>query len=199
MPLLSQGPVRQDLRTSNGFTMIDMVAVMALIATLSAIAIPAIQRVGDSIALGEARRLVQSTLQQARLKAVTTNRVMRVRFDCPAAGQLRMVELVGTSSAPAATDIAANRCSEDAFPYPGADTNPITLPNQDGPIRQIDSRVSFTAMQTIEFRPSGTAWSVNADGTSTTPLAGNGVTITVQKGSATKAITVNALGKIQGQ
>ena len=54
-------------------------------------------------------------------------------------------------------------------------------------------------LQTIEFRPSGTAWSVNTDGTSTTPLAGNGVSITVQKGSATKAITVNALGRVQGQ
>jgi Tfp pilus assembly protein FimT len=179
--------------------MIDMVAVMALIATLSAIAIPAIQRIGDAIALGQAQRLVQSELQKARLKAVTTNRVMRVRFNCPVNGEFRMVELVGTSSAPAATDIAANRCSETVFPYPGPDTNPITLPNQDGPIRRIDSRVSFAALQTIEFRPSGTAWSVNADGTSTTPLAGNGVSITVQKGSATKAITVNALGRVQAQ
>jgi Tfp pilus assembly protein FimT len=179
--------------------MIDMVAVMALIATLSAIAIPAIQGIGNAIALGQAQRLVQSELQKARLKAVTTNRVIRVRFNCPVNGQLRMVELVGTSAAPAAMDIAANRCSEDAYPYPAADTNPITLPNQDGSIVRIDSRVSFAAMPTIEFRPSGTAWSVNPDGTSTTPLAGNGVSITVQKGSATKAITVNALGRVQAQ
>jgi Tfp pilus assembly protein FimT len=175
-----------------------MVIVVAIIGVLAAIAIPQVARIGDAIALGQAQRLVQTELQRARLKAVTTNRVIRVRFDCPASGQFRMVELVGTSSVPAAADLAANRCSETAYPFPSADANPITLPNQDGPIRRVDSTVSFVNLPTIEFRPSGTAWSVNADGTSTTPLAGNGVSITVKKGSATKAITVNALGKVQG-
>ena len=112
-----------------------MVVVMAIIGILSAIAIPQVARIGEAIALGEALRMVQSELQRARLKAVTTNRVIRVRFNCPAVGQFRMVELVGTSSAPAAADIAANRCSETAYPFPSADNNPITLPNQDGPIR----------------------------------------------------------------
>ena len=183
-----------------------MVIVMAIIGVLSAIAIPQVARIGDAIALGQAQRLVQTELQRARLKAVTTNRVIRVRFDCPASGQFRMVELVGTSSAPAAADLAANRCSETAYPFPSADTNPITLPNQDGPIRRVDSTVSFVNPPTaIEFRPSGTAWSVDpVSGISTTPLAGvgnapDGISITVQKGNATKAITVNALGKVQGQ
>jgi prepilin-type N-terminal cleavage/methylation domain-containing protein len=189
--------VRQNLRTSDGFTLIDMVVVMTVLATLAAIAVPTMQRVNDAIALGQARRLVQSTLQQARLKSVTSNRVMRVRFDCPAAGQFRMVELIGTSSIPAAQDTAANRCSETAYPYPAADQNPVTMPNQDGPVQTIHSAVSFSATQTIEFRPTGTAWSVNGDGTSTTPLAGNGVSITVSKGSSSKAVTVNALGKVQ--
>ncbi len=176
-----------------------MVIVVAIIGVLSAIAIPQVARIGDAIALGQAQRLVQTELQRARLKAVTTNRVIRVRFNCPANGQFRMVELVGTSSVPAAADLAGNRCSETAYPFPSADANPITLPNHDGPIRLVDSTVSFASLPTIEFRPSGTAWSVNADGTSTTPLPGNGVSITVQKGNATKAITVNALGKVQGQ
>jgi hypothetical protein len=177
--------------------------VMAIIGILSAIAIPQVARIGDAIALGEAQRMIQSELQRARLKAVTTNRVIRVRFNCPAVGQFRMVELVGTSSIPAPADIAANRCSETAYPFPSADSNPITLPNQDGPIRRMNSAVSFDGVPpTIEFRPSGTAWSVDPnDWTSTTPLAGpggNGVSITVKKGSATKAVTVNALGKVQG-
>jgi type II secretory pathway pseudopilin PulG len=198
MPLLIHPPVRQTLRTSVGFTLVDLAVVMAIIGILSAIAVPQVARIGDAIALGEAQRLIQSELQRARLKSVTTNRVIRVRFNCPANGQFRMVELVGTSTIPAAADVAANRCSETAYPYPSADTNPITLPNQDGPIRRINSAVSFVNLPTIEFRPSGTAWSVNADGTSTTPLAGNGVSITVQKGNATKAITVIALGKVHG-
>ena len=128
----------------------------------------------NSIALGQARRIVHSELQQARMKSVTSNLVMRVRFNCPAAGQFRMLELLGTPSAPAPQDTAANRCSDTMYPFPPADQNPVTLPNQDGPIRRIDPRVSFGAVQTIEFRPTGTAYSVNPDGTSGPPLAGDG-------------------------
>jgi len=172
--------------------------VVAIIATLSGIAVPAIQNMGEAIALGEAQRVVQSELQKARLKAVTSNRLMRVRFNCPANGQLRMVELVGTPTAPAVEDTASNRCSDTVYPFPAADNTPITLPNNDGPIRRIDQRVSFGAVQTIEFRPSGEAYAVNADGTSGASL-GDGVSITVTKGSAVKAVTVNGLGKIQAQ
>jgi Tfp pilus assembly protein FimT len=177
----------------------DLVVVMAVIGILSAIALPQVARIGDAIALGQAQRMVTSELQRARLKAVTTNRVMRVRFNCPVNGQFRIVELVGTSTSPAAQDTAANRCSGSVYPFPAADANPVTLPNQDGPVRRIDPRVSFGATQIIEFRPSGTAWSVNADGTSSTPLAGDGVQLTVTKESYSKTIMVNALGKVQAQ
>jgi Tfp pilus assembly protein FimT len=191
--------VKQELRSSNGFSLVDMVVVVALMATLSAIAIPVIQNWGEAIAFGEAQRRVQSELQQARLKSVTTNRVLRLRFNCPAAGQFRMVELIGTPSLPAPQDSAANRCSEASYPYPAADHNPVTLPNNDGPIRRIDNRVSFGAVQTLEFRPTGVVYTVNGDGTSGPPLAGEGVAITLTKGAAVRSVTVNALGRIQSQ
>ena len=124
---------------------------------------------------------------------------MRVRFNCPAAKQFRMVELIGTPSIPVAQDTATNRCDNTLYPFPAADNNPVTLPNNDGPIRRIDPRVSFGNVQTIEFRPSGTAYSVNADGTAGPPLAGDGIALTVTKGKDTKTITVNALGKITAQ
>jgi len=176
-----------------------MIVVMVLFATISAMAIPVMQDFGGAIALGTAQRMVASELQQARMKAVTTSRVMRVRFNCPSANQFRSVELIGTPSIPAAQDTAANRCSDSLYPFPAGDLNPVTLPNQDGPIRRIDPKVSLGAVQTIEFRPSGMAYSVNADGTSTLPLDGNGVSLTVTKGSQSKTVTVNPLGKIQAQ
>jgi hypothetical protein len=124
---------------------------------------------------------------------------MRVHFNCPAQDQFRTVELIGTSSIPAPQDTAANRCNQAVYPFPAADTNPVTFPNQDGPVRFLDSTVSLGAVQTIEFRPSGMAYSVNGDGTSTVPLAGNGVALTMTKGSKSKTITVNALGRIHAQ
>lgn len=176
-----------------------MVVAMTLIAIFSAMAIPAIKDFGDAVALGQAQRMVASELQQARMMSVTTNRVMRVRFNCPANKQFRMVELIGTSSIPSPEDTAANRCNSINYPYPASDNNPVTLPNHDGPVRLIDTRVSFGDVQTIEFRPTGMAYSVNADGTASVPLAGNGIALTVTKGNSTKTITVNALGKITAQ
>ena len=176
-----------------------MVVVITLIAIISAMSVPVIKDFGDAVAIGQAQRLVASELQQARMKAVTTNRIMRVRFNCPVAKQFRSVELIGTPSVPAVQDTAANRCSDTAYPYPAGDNNVITLPNQDGAVRRIDTRVSFGATQTIEFRPTGLAYSVNADGTSGVTLPGNGVAITVTKGSSVKTVTVNALGKITAQ
>src|SRR5688500_1526087 len=101
-----------------GFTIVDMVVVVALVAILAGIAVPAMQTMSNAIVHGQAQQMVKSELQQARLRSVSTNRVLRVRFNCPAAGQFRMVELVGTPSTPATLDTAANRCSETVYPYP---------------------------------------------------------------------------------
>jgi Tfp pilus assembly protein FimT len=198
-PLLTLAAVRQTRRTAAGFTLIDTVIVIVLIGAVTAMAVPVMKDFNGAIALGSGQRAVASELQQARMKSVTTNRVMRVRFNCPVANQIRTVELIGTSSIPAAQDIAGNRCSQTAYPFPAADNNPLTFPNLDGPVRLLNSNVSLGNVQTIEFRPSGMAYSVNADGTSTLPLAGNGVSLTVTKGSKSKTVTVNALGKIQTQ
>jgi Tfp pilus assembly protein FimT len=175
--------------------MVEIVMVVTLLATLSAIAVPIFKDFNDAIALGQSERLVQAEMQRARMSAVSTNHVLRVRFNCPVAGQFRTVELIGTPTVPAAQDTAANRCSDIVYPYPAPDTNAVTVPNLDGPVMRIDPKVSFTAQQTIEFRPTGIAYSVNTDGTSGTMLAGD-ASITVTKGSHDRSVTVNALGKI---
>ena len=83
-----------------GFSLIDLVATMAIIATVSAMAVPQVSSGLDSMRLGMSLRDVDRELQYARLKAVSSNRPMRVRFDCPAAGSIRVVEVIGTSAAP---------------------------------------------------------------------------------------------------
>jgi prepilin-type N-terminal cleavage/methylation domain-containing protein len=190
--------VRNTLRSAPGFTLIETVVALMLFATLAAISVPLWKDFDDAIALSRSERLVQTELQRARMGAVTTNHILRVRFNCPAAGQFRTVELIGTPTVPAAQDTAADRCSSTVYPFPPADNNAVTLPNLDGPVVRIDSKTTFTASQTIEFRPTGIAYTVNANGTSGTMIAGDAA-ITVTKGNKTKTVTVNALGKISAQ
>jgi prepilin-type N-terminal cleavage/methylation domain-containing protein len=184
--------------TDGGFTILELAIAMTLVATIAAIAVPALKDVMGSIRHGQAAQLVESELQQARMKAVTTNRIIRVRFNCPAAGEFRMTELIGTPAVPDAQDTASDRCSAAKYPFPPADQSIVTTPNHDGPVKRLDDSVSFGSAPTIEFRPSGAAHSVEADGRSGPPLDGVGTAVTVTMGTDVKTITVNGLGKIKG-
>ena len=180
-------------RSAVGISVVDMLATLAVIGTVSAMAVPQVFDAVDRMRLGMSLRDVERELQFARLKAVSTNRPMRVRFDCPSAGKLRVVELLGTPAVPDANDADAvlTRCSETAYPYrpTGADQSRLTRPNNDGPIRTLYSGTTFTAKQTLEFWPNGTVH--NTAGTQI-----NTVTLTLSRKSKTKNITVNGLGKI---
>lgn len=176
-----------------------MVIVMALMVTLAAVAVPELRDSVDGMRLGMATRDVERELERARLTAVSSNRPMRVRFDCPAAGELRVVELIGSPQTPDPADSAANRCDESLYPYRanGGDANRLTRPNNDGPVRILQPDTTFAASQTLEFWPDG---SVHADTSGTNPwppLGNTGATITLSRKGQTRNITVNALGKIQ--
>lgn len=175
-----------------------MVAVMAVVATMAAMATPAVKDALDEMRLRMTLRDVERELQYARLKAVSVNRPMRVRFDCPAAGQMRVVELIGSVTAADARDAAGDRCSETAYPYrpTGSDDSRLTRPNNDGPIRMLASGASFSASQTLEFWPDGTVHSTAA-APPWPALGPAGATISVTRKGKTLNITVNALGKIQ--
>src|SRR5687767_8048917 len=81
---------------ARGFTLPELLLVVASIAIVSAMALPAITNMLPNMRVGMSARAVERTLQMARLKAVSSNRAIRVRFNCPAAGQFRMVEVIGT-------------------------------------------------------------------------------------------------------
>jgi type II secretory pathway pseudopilin PulG len=185
-----------------GFSLIDMIATMAVMATISAIAVPVAIGTIENSRLGMAARDVERELQFARLKAVSTNRPMRVRFDCPVAGQIRAVELIGTIEKPDLTldaDSNLGRCSETTYPYSptGADRSRLTRPNNDGPIRRLSPGTSFSVKQTLEFWPNGTVHA-NTSGANPWPIVGStGVTLTLIRNGKSKNITVNGLGKIQ--
>ena len=76
----------------DGFSLIELMVVVALIATLAGITVPAIAGALTRYALITASQEVVSTIRNARVQAVGKNRVARVRFNFPAAGQYQVVD-----------------------------------------------------------------------------------------------------------
>ena len=183
-------------RSEHGFSLVDLLVTMAVIGILAGIAAPSVIDVASRLKLGQGQREVERELQTARLKAVNSNRPMRLRFNCPAAGQYRMVELVGTPSTPDPIDAAADRCSGTKYPYPPTDSNPVSRPNLDGPVRLLPSGVGFGGVTNLEFWPDGSVHYQAASENPWSTLPTTGKSVTVVKGTETRTITVNGLGKI---
>lgn len=178
------------VRTDRGFSLTELMLTVAFAATIMAIAVPVMQDVTASIKLNEASRLVERELQDARLKAVSTNRSLRVRTNCPAAGFIRTVEVLGT-----AADSASNRCLQTAYPFPAPDTDIGTRPNHDGPVRTVPNSATVSSLA-LEFTPDGRAFVV-VSGVRQTIAAPVAITVTRQDRSRT--VTINGVGKIQLQ
>jgi prepilin-type N-terminal cleavage/methylation domain-containing protein len=177
----------------SGLTLIELMVWIAVFTILAGMAVPGMIRINDAIRLGNSARSVERALQTARLKAVSVNRPMRVRFNCPTAGQFRMLEVIGNSE-----DTAANRCDPTRYPSPASDNNPVSVPNHDGPVQFLDLNIAFGGAPTLEFHPDGRVMLVSAAGV-VSPLPGGTSAVTVVKGTATKSVTVNNLGKIELQ
>lgn len=191
--------MRDKRRDDAGFTLMDLTITVAVFAIASAIAIPTMNRTVESMRVRMAARDVERELQAARLQAVSSNRPMRIRFNCPSAGQYRVVELIGSPAVPDSLDGDSLRCSENAFPFPARDNDPLTRPNNDRPLRRLPQGVSFGNVQTIEFWPNGTA-RINSGGTAPWPrIPVQGITVSVVKGSTTRSMTVTGLGRIKLQ
>jgi prepilin-type N-terminal cleavage/methylation domain-containing protein len=173
-----------------GFTVVELLLVVAMIGTLAAMAVPVMKDMTANIKLNSAARTVEREMQDARLKAVSSNRLIRVRTNCPAAGYVRSVEVLGTSA-----DTASNRCVTTAYPFPAADTDIMTRPNFDGPVRTLPNGATVTS-KVIQFNPDGTAMDVvsGTPATITTPI-----TLTISRDGKSKTVTVNNAGKVQLQ
>ena len=176
-------------RTDRGFSITELMLTVAVAATVMGLAVPVLSDLSDSVKLNEAARVVERELQDARMKAVSSNRAVRVRMNCPAAQYIRRVEVLGTSA-----DTATNRCLPTAYPYP-PDDDLMTRPNYDGPVRVLPNNASVSTA-TIEFRPDGTAYTVSS-GVPT--VMSSPVTITVTRKTSYRMVTVNGVGKIQLQ
>jgi prepilin-type N-terminal cleavage/methylation domain-containing protein len=202
--LLNRSPILQELQvrtnTQAGFTLVEMMMTVTVFAILAGAAVPGLADMTGGMRLRQGLREVERELQAARLKAVSSNRAIRVRFNCPSAGSYRTVELIGTPSTPDEDDDAGDRCSDEAYPFPADDTNRLTLPNHDGPVRQLHSSLTFGAADTLEFWPDGSIRQEDeTEDTPWAPIPTTGTAITIVKDDLVGIITVNGLGKIQLQ
>jgi len=159
------------MQSSRGFTLLELLVVVAMIGILGAIGLPVLMDSSNRNAVWTASEQVASQVRQARLKAVSRNTPFRVRFNCPANRQFRVLRVTGVG----AVDNAANRCTT----YLTHDSGIVTLPNN----------VDFGAVPTLE---------VNGRGQYSLP--GGGVmplTINVQYGNThTRTFTVSITGQI---
>lgn len=176
----------------SGFTLVELVLVLAGIVTLSAFVIPSFSNVVAAMKARDAGRTVERQLQTARMKAVTHSRSLRVRFNCPAIGQLRMLEVTGV----AATDSASNRCSPTSFPSPGPNDALRSTPSLDSPVIYLadGTTVTGTALN-LEFGPKGSVHAVSSTGVVTAITAPLVLTITHKGRSNT--VTINGLGRVR--
>src|SRR3954467_1659386 len=189
--LLTWGlPMFSSSRHDRGFTVVEMLMVVAMIAVLAGIGLPVMKDMTENIKLNQAARLVEREMQDARLKAVSSNRVIRVRLNCPAAGYIRSVEVLGT-----AADDATNRCMTTAYPFPPPDIDIMTRPNFDGPVRPLPAGATV-GNAVLQFSPDGTAAQV-INGVPTT--IATSVAVVITRGGKSKTVTVNNAGKIQLQ
>ena len=175
-------------RADDGFTAIEIMIVVAIAGIVAGVGIPSISGAMQQYALNGAREIVAAEIRLARLTAVSTNRTVRVRFDCPGSAQFRVIEVVGDP----AVDAASNRCSETAYPYP--DQDPDVAPDADGRIVWLPQGAQFETAQDLEMTPRGRITPLT--GCPTCAAAAPPATIALSNGSDTRTIAVSQSGRV---
>jgi prepilin-type N-terminal cleavage/methylation domain-containing protein len=77
-----------------GFSLVELMIVVALVATMAAMVVPSVQGAMQQYELLTSGQQVVSTIRAARVQAVSRNQVLKVRFDFPAARQYQVVDAV---------------------------------------------------------------------------------------------------------
>jgi type II secretory pathway pseudopilin PulG len=133
-----------------GFSVIEVTVVAGVAMITLGLAAPSIITAIDSYKFNSEVQTVAATIRSARYKAVASNVTLRLRFNCPATGQMRLVEVTGNS----AIDTATDRCDTTAYPYPDPDAS--AAPNNDGPVIQMSSAVDLpTTVHGLEISAAG--------------------------------------------
>ena len=135
-----------------------------MITILVGIAIPTLSGSTARNSVWTASEMIGSQIRQARLKAISRNTRFRVRFDCPAVGQFRVLRVTGN----AAIDNAAGRCSSTQQYDSGIFQMPQSVSyGDDPPLLEVNGRGTFTSDNGI---PSAITVTYTGNGTSARTL-----------------------------
>jgi prepilin-type N-terminal cleavage/methylation domain-containing protein len=159
------------MRSDRGYTLFEMMVAMAFIAVVSAVALPVFLSSNALNELWTSSEEVGALIRQTRFKAISQNTTYEVRFDCPAAGQMRALVMTGDPD----VDNAGDRCTA------GADG--------DSGILQMPPSVAYDQ---------GAATGLQVTGRGVFSAIGGAVplTIGVTHGSAARYLTVSITGQI---
>ena len=129
------------MQSSRGFTLLELLVMLVMIGVISAISIPYLAGSTTRNAVWTTSEQIGSQIRQARLKAITRNTRFRVRFDCPGAGQYRVLAFQNDP----ALDDAADRCSQTYQHDSGIYTTPRNVSYTAGlPILEVNGRGQYS-------------------------------------------------------
>src|SRR5947207_1891214 len=86
-------------RCHRGFSLVEIMVVVALIGVLAGVAIPAISGGLKQYEVLSAGQQVASTIRTARWQAVAKNKNLQIRFDYPAGGEYQVVDAADGTTA----------------------------------------------------------------------------------------------------
>jgi prepilin-type N-terminal cleavage/methylation domain-containing protein len=168
--------------SSGGFTLVELLVVLAIVILMLAIALPNINLAIKNMHLGSAASSLAAAIQSARYQAISTG--------CP----VNVILPTGTCTG-ASGGLCYQLTQEALTGTPPACASTFTpIPNIGGPNPYSTSDISLNASQTIQLNPSGT---VTAAGSSI-PV-NYSLILGLTNGSATKTINVSGVGNVKVQ
>ena len=125
------------MQSNRGFTLLEILIVVAVIGTVAAIALPVLSEATNRNMVWTASEQIGSQIRQARLKAVTRNLTFQVRFDCPLANQYRVLVVDANIN-------DADRCSQTRNFDSGVFTMPTNVTYSNTATLQVNGRGQYS-------------------------------------------------------